>query len=428
VTAPASLAVILACLLASAFFSAAEISFLAANRVRLRHLAEQGSRVARGYMEAFQHPERLLSTAMMGVTIAHVVASAVATAALLPWLGSQASLWATLVLTPTMLVVGEILPKALAQPRATGLALRTYDLLRAVAWLLAPVVGVANLIVRAILGSLGHGERRDPFVSRADLRLLVEREPGGKTDVLEEEREMIEGIFDLVETSVREVMVPLVDVVAVPEDASVDDAVAKLRESGHSRLPVYRERIDNVVGVVAALDILARGSSGEAIRTLMRPAHYVPATKRISDLLPEMQRRRTQLAVVVDEYGASEGIVTVGDVIEEIVGAIPDDRERTPSQLVRLLPDGSYLVDGRLWIEELNETLDWELPKKKEYETVAGLILDALGRIPRPGEQVTAGAYELAVVDADERRITKVKVRARNRPAGGIPSHPHGGH
>jgi CBS domain containing-hemolysin-like protein len=427
VTAPASLAVILACLLASAFFSAAEISFLAANRVRLRHLAEQGSRVARGYMEAFQHPERLLSTAMMGVTIAHVVASAVATAALLPWLGSQASLWATLVLTPTMLVVGEILPKALAQPRATGLALRTYDLLRGVAWLLAPVVGVANLIVRAILGSLGHGGRRDPFVSRADLRLLVEREPGGKTDVLEEEREMIEGIFDLVETSVREVMVPLVDVVAVPEDASVDDAVAKLRESGHSRLPVYRERIDNVVGVVAALDILARGSSGEAIRTLMRPAHYVPATKRISDLLPEMQRRRTQLAVVVDEYGASEGIVTVGDVIEEIVGAIPDDRERTPSQLVRL-PDGSYLVDGRLWIEELNETLDWELPKKKEYETVAGLILDALGRIPRPGEQVTAGAYELAVVDADERRITKVKVRARNRPASGIPSHPHGGH
>ena len=143
----------------------------------------------------------------------------------------------------------------------------------------------------------------------------------------------------------------------------------------------------------------------------------MPATKRISDLLPEMQRRRIQLAVVVDEYGASQGIVTVGDVIEEIVGEIPDDRERTLSQLVRL-PDGSYLVDGRLWIEELNESLEWDLPKKKEYETVAGLILDALGRIPRPGEQVTVGAYELAVVDADERRIHKVKVRGRSRPDG----------
>jgi putative hemolysin len=425
----ASWGVVLACLFASAFFSAAEMAFLAANRVRLRHLAEQGSRVARGYMEAFQHPERLLSTAMMGVTIAHVISSAVATAALLPWVGGQASLWATIILTPTMLVFGEILPKALTQPRATAVALRTFDPLRGVAWLLAPIVGIANLLVRAILGGLGHGERRDPFVSRADLRLLVEREPDGTTDVREEEREMIEGIFDLTETSVREVMVPLVDVVAVPEDASVDEAVATIRESGHSRVPVYRERIDNVVGVVAALDILARGASGETIRTLMRPAHYVPATKRVSDLLPEMQRRRIQLAIVVDEYGASQGIVTLGDVIEEIVGEIPDDRE-PPSQLVRL-PDGSYLVDGRTGIEELNESLDWDLPKKKEYETVAGLILDALGRIPRPGEQVTVANYELAVVDADERRIHKVKVRGRQR-LGGLPSQPpnqpQGGH
>jgi CBS domain containing-hemolysin-like protein len=371
-------------------------------------------------MEAFQHPERMLSTAMMGVTIAHVVSSAVATAALLPWLGGQASLWATIVLTPTMLVFGEILPKALTQPRATAVALRTFDPIRAVAWLLAPVVGVANLLVRAILGSLRHGERRDPFVTRADLRLLVEREPAGTTDVREEEREMIEGIFDLVETTVREVMVPLVDVVAVPEDATVADAITRIRESGHSRLPVFRERIDNVVGVVAALDILARGAEGEAIRTLMRPAHYVPATKRVSDLLPEMQRRRLQLAVVVDEYGASEGIVTVGDVLEQIVGEIQDDRDRSPSQLTRL-PDGSYLVAGRLGIEELNEALDWDLPKK-DYETVAGLILATLGRIPRPGEQAVVGAYELAVVDADERRILKAKVRARERKGATAPA------
>ena len=140
-----------------------------------------------------------------------------------------------------------------------------------------------------------------------------------------------------------------------------------------------------------------------------------------------MQRRRIQLAVVVDEYGASQGIVTVGDVIEEIVGAIPDERERTPSQLARL-PDGSYLVDGRLWIEELNEALEWDLPTKKDYETVAGLILASLGRIPRPGEQVVVGPYELAVVDADERRILKVKVQARDRTGDSTPATPHGGH
>jgi CBS domain containing-hemolysin-like protein len=421
-----SVVIVLGCLLASAFFSSAEIAFLSANRVRLRHLAEQGSRVARGYMEAFHHPERLLSTAMMGVTIAHVVSSAVATAAVLPWLGGQASFWATLVLTPTMLVFGEILPKALTQPRATALALRTFDPLRGVAWLLAPVVGIANLLVRGILRGLGHGERRDPFVSRADLRLLVEREPGGATDVRAEERQMIEGIFDLVETPVRAVMVPLVDVVAIPEDASVDEAVALIRASGHSRLPVYRERIDHVVGLVAGLDILARGAAGETVRTLMRPAHYVPATKRISDLLPEMQRRRIQVAIVVDEYGASVGVVSVEDVIEEIVGEIQDDRGHDPSELTQL-PDGSYLVAGRLGIEELNEALDWELPKK-DYETVAGLMLASLGRIPRPGEEVVIAGYELAVVDADERRILKVKVRARERSAGSAAAPAEGGH
>ena len=215
----ATLGIVLLSLLASAFFSSAEIAFLAANRVRLRHLAEQGSRVARGYMEAFQHPEQLLSTAMMGVTIAHVVSSAVATAALLPWVGAQASLWATVILTPLMLVIGEIVPKALTQARATEVALRTFNPLRGSAWLLAPVVGVANLLVRAILGGLGHGGAGTLRLP-GDLRLLVEREPDGTTDVLEEEREMIEGIFDLVETSVREVMVPLVDVVAVPEDVT----------------------------------------------------------------------------------------------------------------------------------------------------------------------------------------------------------------
>jgi CBS domain containing-hemolysin-like protein len=406
------------CLLGSAFFSAAEIAFLAANRVRLRHLAEQGSRVARGYLEAFQRPERLLSTAMMGVTIAHVSASAVATTLLQPWAERRAPFWATLILTPAMLVVGEILPKALAQSRATGVALRLYDPLRGAAWLLTPLVVTANALVRGLLQTVGRADRRDPFVSRDDLRLLFQAEPAGSTDVREEEREMIDGIFDLVETSVREIMVPLVDVVAVEDTATVEEVVVRIRDSGRSRLPVYHDRIDNVVGVVTSLDILRRGSGEATIGSLLRPAYFVPETKRISDLLREMQRQRIQLAVVVDEYGGAEGIVTVEDIVEEIVGEIEDEHETRSSALVPL-PDGGYLVAARMELDELNETLEWDLPKKA-YETVGGLMLAALGRIPRPGEQVVVGAYELSVVDADERRILKVKVRRRTpeRPAG----------
>jgi CBS domain containing-hemolysin-like protein len=404
---------VVVCLLASAFFSAAEMAFIAANRIRLRHLAEQGVRVARRYMEAFQRPERLLSTAMMGVTIAHVSASALTTTLLLPWFERQAALWATVILTPVMLVFGEILPKTLTQQQATAVALKTYDPLRVAAWLLAPLVWTANALVTAMLRGLGYRERRDPFVSRDDLRLLFQVEPTGATDVKDEEREMIEGIFDLGETTVREIMVPLVDVVAVPEEATVEDTVARLRESGHSRLPVYRERIDHVIGIVTALDILQRGATEEGVKALLRPAYYVPETKRIDELLREMQRQRLQLAVVVDEYGGSEGIVSVEDIVEEIVGEIEDEHERPPSTLTSL-PDGSYLVAARLGIDELNEALDWDVPKK-DYETVGGLILSALGRIPRPGEHVVVGRYELTVVDADERRILKVKARAEPR-------------
>jgi CBS domain containing-hemolysin-like protein len=350
---------------------------------------------------------------MMGVTIAHVSASALTTALLLPWLGRQAALWATIILTPVMLILGEIVPKSLTQQRATAVALRTFDALRAAAWLLAPLVWAANALVAALLRSLGYRGRHDPFVSRDDLRLLFQVEPTGATDVKEEEREMIDGIFDLGETTVREIMVPLVDVLAVPEEATVEETVARIAESGHSRLPVYRERIDHVIGVVTALDILQRGATEEGVKALLRPAYYVPDTKRIDDLLREMQRQRIQLAVVVDEYGGSEGIVSVEDVVEQIVGEIEDEHTRVPSTLTSL-PDGSYLVAARLGIDELNETLDWDLPKK-DYETVGGLILSALGRIPRPGEQVVLDRYELSVVDADERRILKVKVKARGQ-------------
>ncbi|MGH7320800.1 MAG: hemolysin family protein [Candidatus Rokuibacteriota bacterium] len=402
---------VLACIVASAFFSAAEMAFIAANRIRLRHLAEQGSRVARGYMKAFEQPEHLLSTAMMGVTIAHVSASAVTTALLLPLLGDAAPLWATVILTPVMLVFGEILPKALTQPRATGVALWTFDPLRLVARLLTPLVWSANVIVGGILRGLGRAERRDPFVSRDDLRLLFESEPAGSTDVREEERDMIEGIFDLGETTAREIMVPLVDVVAVPEQATIADTIARIGESGHSRLPVYRERIDHVVGIVTALDILHHGAGEATVQGLLRPIYYVPGTKRINDLLRELQRERLRLAIVVDEYGGSQGLVTVEDILEQIVGEIQDEHDRPPST-VTPLPDGSYLVAGRLGLDELNEALEWELPKK-DYETVGGLILAILGRIPRPGEQVRVGEYELSVVDADERRILRVKVKHR---------------
>jgi CBS domain containing-hemolysin-like protein len=395
-------------LLVTAFFSAAEMSFIAANRVRLRHMAEGGHRTAVRYLEAFRSPERLLSTAMMGVTLAHITASSVATWALIPVVGGGAALLVTLGLTPLMLVFGEVIPKAIAQERATGLILVLFPMIEGVGKLLAPLTWGANALVGQALSLVG----RQPtstrqFVSREELKLLLQMEPE-EADVTVTEAEMIDKIFDLGETAVREVMVPLVDLAALPETASPADAVRLIRERGYSRIPVFTDRAFNIVGVVTTMDLLRLGGQAPDLRSLMRPATYVPETKRIDDLLREMQKNRVQLAVVVDEYGGAVGIVTVEDIVEEIVGEIRDEHDRTPDTVERL-PDGSYRVAGRAGIDEVNEALEWELPKG-DFETVAGLVLATLHRIPLVGEVFRVSRYTITVLEADKRRVLTVRI------------------
>ena len=405
------------CLVATMFFSAAEMAFIAANRPRLRHLAEQGSATAAAYLEAFRHPERVLSTAMMGVTVAHIVAASATTWSLLPRLGGLAPVVVTLVLTPVMLVFGEIIPKAVARAWATSLILRLYRPLLWTSVVLMPFVAFANLVVGLTLRLYGvrQADTR-AFVSREELKALLQMEPG-EAEVTTQEAELIDNIFDLGDTTVREVMVPLVEVAMLPDSASPQDAIALIQERGFSRLPIYRQRETNIVGIVAAMDLLSRGAEAATLDELKRPPYYVPETKRIDDLLREMQRSRAHMAVVVDEYGGSTGVVTLEDILEQIVGEIHDEHERAPASAERL-PDGSYRVAARTNIDELNEAFDWTLPKQ-DYETVAGLVLATLGRVPRAGEMFQIPGYTLTVLEADTRRVTAVKITPTPEPKGG---------
>jgi len=401
-------------LFVTAFFSAAEMAFLGANRMRLRHLAEGGHRVAGRYLEAFSSPERILAAAKMGVPAAHIVAASVATWALLPYLGGAALLVVTFGPTPIMLILGEVIPKAIAQQWATGLILRLFRPLAWTAWILTPMTWAASKIVEGVLALAGR--RREllrHFVSREELKLVLQMEPE-EADVTIQEAELIDKIFSLGETTVREVMVPLVDVAALPETATTDEAIALTRERGFSRLPVFRDRVLNVVGMVTAMDLLRRGATTPFIKDLMRTATYVPETKRVDDLLREMQKGRIQHAVVVDEYGGAVGIITLEDILEEIVGEIRDEHDRTPATIERL-PNGAYRVAGRVGIQEVNDTLEWDLPTG-DYETVAGMILATLHRMPRTGEEFRVGRYLLTVLEADERRVVTVKI-APGRPA-----------
>ncbi len=402
------LGVVVACLLLTMFFSAAEMAFIAANRLRLRHLAEEGSTIAARYLESFHEPGPIMATATIGVTVTHIIASSATTWGLLPVLGGLAPLVATVVLTPVMLVVGQIIPKAAARERATRLILWLFRPLTWFAVLLAPFVAFANLVVWATFRLCGTEQASTRhFVSREELKALLQTEPG-EADVTTQEAEMIDKIFDLGDTTVREVMVPLVEVVMLPDTASPRDAIELIQRRGFSRLPVYHERETNVIGVVAAMDLLSRGLEAHTLDPLMRPPYYVPETKRIDDLLREMQRSRNHMAVVVDEYGGSTGVVTLEDILEEIVGEIRDEHDRAPASVERL-PDGSYWVAARTNIDELNEALDWRLPKD-DYETVAGLVLATLHRIPRTGEEFTVPGYTITVLEADTRHVAAVKI------------------
>ena len=252
---------------------------------------------------------------------------------------------------------------------------RLYRVLELATALLSPVTWTARILVGGVLGAVGlrtSGTRQ--FVSREELKLLLQLEPE-EADVTSSEAEMIDKIFELGDTAVREVMVPLVDVAALPETARPDEAVRLIQKSGFSRIPVYTDRVINIVGVVTAMDLLRRGAEAPDLKTLMRPATYVPETKRIDDLLREMQKVRVQLAVVIDEYGGAVGIVTVEDIVEQVVGEIQDEHDRTGATVERL-PDGSYRVAGREGVQDLNDALDWE--------SAHGRLRDRGG--PRPGD------------------------------------------
>jgi len=402
--------------LVTAVLSAAEMAFIAANRVRLRHLAETGDATAARYLEAFRHPERMLSTAMMGVTIAHIAASSFATWALIPIAGGWTAFVVTITLVPVMLVFGEVIPKTAARERATALIRRLFPVLELATMILAPVTWGARALVGAALRAVGlRSATTRQFVSREELKLLLQLEPT-EADVTSTEAEMIDKIFELGDTAVREIMVPLVDVAALPEDATPDDAIRLIQERGFSRIPVYADRELNMVGVVTAMDLLRRGAEASDLKSLMRPATYAPETKRIDELLTEMQKGRIQLAIVVDEYGGAVGIVTIEDIVEQIVGEIQDEHDRTPATVERL-PDGSYRVAGRERIEDLNDALDWNLPTG-DFETVAGLVLATVHRLPRVGEEFQVGRHTFTVLEADERRILTVRITPPSGSAG----------
>jgi putative hemolysin len=424
---------ILALLLGTGFFSGSEIAIITARRSRIETLIEEGSRSAERVRALQDNMDQFLATVQIGVTVmgtlAGILGGVFATRYLEPELASWplyrwvppallAGALVGVVIVYVGLVLGELVPKAVALRYTETFALVVSGPFRLLArtsgWAVRVLTGSARLVLR-VLGIRNSGPRS--FVSEEEIKHLAKK--GRQQGVLDQtEVDIIHGVFDLSDTPVRKVMVPRPKVFALDAETPSGEVGRLIVESGFSRIPAYESSADNIIGVVYAKDALRALERGEAfvIRERLHRAPFVPETKKVGSLLKELQRRRTHLAVVVDEHGSVSGIVTLEDILEEIVGDIRDehDWEERPVEHLR---DGSLVVEGTVSAAELREEYEVPLPESTEFETVAGFMLDRLGSMPKGGEMVALGEWRLTVVDVDRNRISKVKIEQRPKRA-----------
>jgi len=399
------------CLSLIAVDSAIETALTNISRLRLRQLLERGVPRAQAINDLLDNPQRL-PTAIFFINAISLITIGSLT---LYAAGGFTEWWAhplaVILATLLVLVLGVAVPKALAirNPERTALAL--YTPARIMRRIVSPVVGLASILALPFVRIFGgRTAPAGPFVTQEEMRMLVN--VGEDEGVIQqEEEEMIHSIFEFGDTVVREVMVPRPYIVAVEDSFSVEQAADVALQSGHTRLPVFRESIDNVAGVVTVQDMLRalrRGEQSQPITQVIRPAHFVPETKKVDELLRELQKGRMHLAIVVDEYGGTAGLVTIEDLLEEIVGEIQDEYDVEP-QMVEIVNENEVRVDARVPLDDINELLrvEWEA---EDSDTVGGFVYEQLGRIPNPGDTVQVGPYVITVLGTEGARIKLLSI------------------
>jgi len=424
------LVVIVILTLFEGIFVAAEIALVTVRRTRITQLADEGDRNARRVQGLIAQPGRFLAVTQIGLTFLGFLASAYAAVNLtshlqalfdssgIGFLASSAEALAliivTLLLSLFTIIFGELVPKSLALAHTERFALTLSAPIAGLLRLLGPLVGLLTAITTNVARALGAGDIAQGVMSTEELKILVER--GGEQGILEaEEEQMIHAVIELGDQRIHEVMVPRTSMVTLAADATLEQAIDTVIEEGHSRVPVYDKTIDEIIGILYAKDLLPlmKGTVAErpALRSLLRTPVFVPESMSVDDLLHEFQRRMVHLAVVLDEYGGTAGLVTIEDLLEEIVGEIQDEYDEEEPMVVQLSDDEAR-VDGRADVDDLAELFGVELSleDEDEYDTVGGLVYHRVGGVPKPGDQVKVSGLTLTVETTDGRRVAKVLV------------------
>jgi putative hemolysin len=393
----------------SAFFSSSEVALIAINRVKVRTLINEGRKGAEALAQLKEHPDHILITILVGNNIANIGAAAVATAIAIALFGDPGIWLAIGVVFLILIIMGEIGPRLYASRANENFALSVAPIILLFSKVLSPVIWAVDRI------SQSHRSKglSVPVVTEEEIKEWIDvGQEGGSIE--EEEKEMLYSVLEFGDTTAREIMTPRIDVAMMEDTNTVDSALKLFNDTGFSRIPVYHDSVDNIIGVLNVKDVfsvLLSGKKKTSINEIMYDPYFIPETKKIDDLLKELQVRKVQMAIVLDEYSSFAGIVTVEDILEELVGDILDEFDQEEPDIQKV-GDGVYIVDAQVWVEDLDDELDINLPVHESYETIGGLLIDRLGHIPHPGESATIleANATLVVVQMRGRRVVKVKI------------------
>ena len=415
-----ALSIVIFCLLVSAFFAASETALTGASRGAMLHLSKQGNRDADVVSSLLEMRERLIGALLLGNNAANIGASALATGIFTTWFGEVGVLYATAVMTALIVIFAEVLPKTIAINSPDRIALMVARPMRLTMYVLGPLLSVVNAIVRALMRLFGVaiGERQAILSPTDRLRGAVDLlHHEGKVEKLD--RDMLGGLLDLRELQVSDVMIHRTEMTMINADLPPEELVHEVLAAEYTRIPLWRDKPENIIGVLHAKDLLRaiRAADGDTSRidvsTIALPPWFVPEMRTVSEQLKAFRRRKTHFALVVDEYGEVEGLVTLEDILEEIVGDISDEHDVVVAG-VRAQPDGSVVVDGSVPIRDLNRAMDWHLPDE-EATTVAGLVIHEARSIPDRGQSFTFHGFRFRVLGRERNRITALRISPVSR-------------
>jgi len=395
----------------SAFFSSAETSLMTVNRMRIRMLLDEGNKTAKILDKVISQSGKMLSAILVGNNIVNISASSLATVMVQDWLGKAYISVGTGVLTLVVLMFGEIVPKTIATAKSVKLALFYARPIYCIMIVLTPVIFLADKFSYVCMRLVGIDPKKaEKSITEDELRTImdVSQEEG----ILEEEElDMINNVFELADRCAKDIMTPKVDICMVSIDATYDELISLVKEDKYTRIPVYKDDTDNIVGILNIKDMIIQGvgRNNFDIEKLMHEPLYTIATKDLSDLMVEMRDEQLGMCIVIDEYGSLDGLVTLEDIIEEIIGEIRDEYDQDEENAIMTLNDNEYLVEGQVNLDDLNDEIGTELDSE-HYESVGGIIIENLDRMPEAGDIVEIDNVVLEVMRMDNMRIDKVKV------------------